>query len=87
MAGKQPDYNLSAFNKRTEAKGNVGAAWIGEGGRISIRLNPLVNLIGDGEWTFTLWPNDGGPRTSQARPAPPARAVHVEVDPDDDIPF
>jgi hypothetical protein len=42
MAGRKPDYQLSAM--QGDLKGKVGAAWVNADGSISIDLNPFVVL-------------------------------------------
>lgn len=56
--GRQPDYKLSALNKDTEHKGNIGCAWINANGTISIKLNPFVVLSASQNLAITLFPND-----------------------------
>lgn len=57
--GRQPDFILSVFDKQTEYKGRVGAAWLNEKGHISIKLNTCVVLRADENLMITLFPNDG----------------------------
>jgi hypothetical protein len=51
--GRQPDYNVAAMDKASNAKANVGAAWLNEDGSISIVLNNFVTLTQTGELDLT----------------------------------
>lgn len=57
---RQPDYKLSAMDKNTGVKcPNVGAGWIKDDGRISIKLNLCTVLTGNNpDLVLTLFPND-----------------------------
>ena len=79
---KPPDYNVSAVIRGTDTKGNVGVAWNGEKGRISVKLFSFVQLTGSPDLFLTLFPRDEGPRTD-GRPGP-RTALR---DRDEDIPF
>lgn len=52
-----PEYKLSALNKRTGEKGDVGAGWRNEDGSISIKLNMHVVLRQSRDHVLTLFPN------------------------------
>ena len=54
--GRKPDYQVSALNKGTENKGNVGAAWKNDNGTISIVLNKFVVLNQADDLLITLFP-------------------------------
>lgn len=54
---KRPDYRVAAMNKDTEAKGNIGAAWINENGTISVTIEPFIHIQGGKEMLITLFPN------------------------------
>ena len=58
MAGRQPDYDLSALNKETEERGRIGAAWANDDGTISIKLNAFVVLRDAKDTVITLFPRD-----------------------------
>lgn len=73
--GRRPDYRLAALNKATEETSNVGAAWMHDKGRISIKLNAFVKLESSKDLILTLFPEKESPR----RPAPEQS--------DDDKPF
>ena len=47
MSTRSPDFDLTVWNKETNAKGRVGAAWVNEDNSISIVLNPCVVLVPD----------------------------------------
>lgn len=56
MAGRTPDYDFRALNKKTDEKTRVGAAWKNEDGSITVVLNRFVVLPTEPEWLFTLFP-------------------------------
>lgn len=58
MAGRRPDYRLKALNKVTEAKGELGAAWLNPEGHISIVLNPFVMVPNSPDIVLTLFPTE-----------------------------
>jgi hypothetical protein len=58
--GSKPDYRLAALHKGTEDTANVGVAWIKDNGRISIKLNAFVHLIGNKDLVLTLFPETDG---------------------------
>lgn len=67
--GRVPDYNLSAMDKTTDQKAQVGAGWLNEDGTISVRLNFLTVLNGGNpNLVLTLFKND------RKKPAPNAPA-------------
>lgn len=53
---KKPDYTVAAMNKATDAKSNIGAAWINSDGTVSIILDAFVVLHGGKELLVTLFP-------------------------------
>lgn len=93
--GKQPDYNLSAKDKRTGRQMRVGAAWVHPDGRISIQLDPFVALSGAEaeDMLLSLFPNDSKQRVIPIRPPEPVFEDFGDEDrPEaqtaaDDIPF
>lgn len=104
MAGKfearPPDYNVSALNKNTEVKGNVGVAWKQSDGTIRVKINAFVVLEGGEPLVLTLFPNNGSKPSafdtmkSEARkkpggikPSPGPRSSHPLIPTDDNIPF
>lgn len=93
MAGKPPDYNVSAVMRGTDVKGNIGVAWKSDNddGRISMKLHGFVTLTGHPDLYITLFPRDDGPRDDGApgpktRPGSRTRPARGQ-DTDDDIPF
>lgn len=58
MAGRKPDYNVHAMDKRTNAKARIGGAWVNPNGSISIVLNHFVVLEGNIDLVVTMFPND-----------------------------
>jgi hypothetical protein len=42
--GEHPDYKIMALNKVTGQRGQVGAAWDNDEGRIGLRFEPFVDL-------------------------------------------
>lgn len=90
MAGKPPDYNVSAVVRDTAIKGNVGVAWKQDDGRISIKLHAFVVLTAGPDLFISLFPRDDGPREDGkpgARTRPGSRTREKQEDMDDDIPF
>lgn len=58
--GRRPDWNLSALDKVTEKRGDIGAAWTNPDGSIAIRLN--MNVVIDSrtqDLVITLFKCDG----------------------------
>lgn len=92
MAGRKPDYSVSAFIKPEDGgdiieKGNVGVAWKSDkdDGRISVRLHGFVTLTARPGLYITLFPNeDNGSRDEPRRSAKRGKA---REEMDDDIPF
>lgn len=65
--GRPPDYNLSALDKQTEVRGQIGVAWIQDDGRISIKLNPFVVLdTFHMDLTLSLFPRNDRDATGPA---------------------
>jgi hypothetical protein len=95
MAGKPPDYNVSAIVRDTDIKGNIGVAWKSDkdDGRISIKLHGFVHLVASPDLYITLFPRDadeGRSRSSTTKSSsrrPARRAAGDNSDMDDDIPF
>ncbi len=85
MAGKKPDYTLSAMDKDNDRlKGLVGAAWINEDGSISIRLNPFVVLdTREHNLELRLFKNDG----NYQKKLPKSAEVPHDVQAGQEIPF
>lgn len=55
---RKPDYRVGALNKRTNAKGRVGGAWLNPNGTISMVLDPFIVLTqeGNNDLLITLFP-------------------------------
>lgn len=53
---RKPDYEVHAMNKATDEKNKVGAAWVNEGGSITIILAPFVVLTAGKELVVSLFP-------------------------------
>lgn len=97
MAGRKPDYNVSAFIKPEDGgdlveKGNVGVAWKSDkdDGRISVRLHGFVTLTARPGLYITLFPmDDDRPRDDgkAGRRTTGRRGGQKQEDMDDDIPF
>ncbi len=89
MAGKKPDYSLSAMDKDTDRlKGTVGVAWINDDGSISIRLNPFVILdTREHNLELRLFKNDGMYAKQPKKQLPQSVSVEHTFDPSDEIPF
>ena len=94
MINRRPDYNLSAFNKATNQKGPVGAAWRHEDGSIRIVLNYLtVFPTNDPNLVLTLFPANASteekpkPRTSRRNKGVTADIKRIHNDINDEIPF
>lgn len=85
--GRRPDYTLSVLNKRTNAKGIIGAGWKQEGGRISIAFNPCVVIDTrlDADLVISLFPAQVGQRQTPDAPVDDGDAS--ETPPKDPIPF
>ena len=58
MPGKPPDYIIRALNKETGERGDIGAGWKEDGGRISIAFNPFVVVPVGKKFTMSLFPNE-----------------------------
>ena len=63
------------MNKDTNVKGYIGAAWKNDDGRISIVLDPFVQINGSPDLVISLFPIEEGKTASR----------HKGVD--DEIPF
>jgi len=57
-ASRKPDYRLKAMDTATDAKAEVGCAWINPNGSISVKLNHWVVLKGEKTLILTLFPAD-----------------------------
>lgn len=58
----KPDYVVSALDKNSDMKGNIGSAWKTPEGNIRIKLNPFVVLdTREHDLVITLFPANGGP--------------------------
>jgi hypothetical protein len=53
---KKPDYRVGCLDKQTDAKGNIGAAWINDDGTISIVIDAFVVIRGGKQTLITLFP-------------------------------
>lgn len=58
MAGRKPNYNVGALNKRTDEKNSVGVGWANDNGSISIRLDPFITLTSSPDLVITLFIKD-----------------------------
>ncbi len=71
MAGQKPDYDLSAYNRATKARGKIGAGWKNADGSITVKLNPCVVIDSDsiamGDIAVTLWPAKFDPVAARNR--------------------
>lgn len=87
MAGRRPDYTLSAMDKGNDAlKGSVGVAWINEDGSISVRLNPFVVLdTRQHSLELRLFKNDRETATPATKKPKTDHLKYVESE--DEIPF
>jgi len=54
---RKPDYRVGALDKETDAKSNVGAAWLNEDGTISLILDAFIVIHGGKARLITLFPN------------------------------
>lgn len=89
--GRQPDYDLHALNKTTNAKAQVGAAWIKEDGSIGIVLNPFVTIPAGGQIMLTLFKVKRGVRpgpdpSPRDKPKTEEEPGSTELGPDE-VPF
>ena len=85
MPGKPPDYIIRALNKETGERGDIGAGWKEDGGRISIAFNPFVVVPVGKKFTMSLFPNDGSRETAGVK-TPTYVAPRMSLD-QDEIPF
>lgn len=83
MAGRQPDYKLTALDKDSNDRNYyVGVAWKQQNGSISIKLNPCTKIEYDPGMVITLWPADANPAKASK-----SSKIGESSDYDDDIPF
>lgn len=92
--GKRPDYNVSfVMRGNDDMKGTIGVAWKSDkdDGRISIKLNPLVEIKWHPDLFITLFPieynEDGSRKMNNERSGGGSRRSSRARDDDDDIPF
>lgn len=92
--GKRPDYTVSfVMRGQDDMKGNIGVAWKSDkdDGRISIKLNPLVEIKWHPDLFITLFPQeyneDGSRKMNNERSGGGSRRSSRARDDDDDIPF
>lgn len=58
---RKPDYRVAALNKVTDAKANIGAAWLNKDGSIAVVLESFIVINGGKELLITLFPNKEEP--------------------------
>lgn len=64
---RKPDYRIKVLNKRTDAKGEVGAGWVNPDGSMTIVLNPCVTLSGNNAHILiTAFKNDYDPEKAKS---------------------
>lgn len=72
---RRPDFDLSVFNKVTEARGKLGVGWEDPDGSITVRLNPCVVISDHTDLVFKLFPTSSRPLSrTQRREAKEAKA-------------
>lgn len=54
---RKPDYRVAAMNKVTNAKNNIGAAWINPDGTIAVIFDNFIRIEGGPDILITLFPN------------------------------
>lgn len=60
MAGRKPDYNVSALDKATDRRGKIGVAWKQDDGSIQVKLDAFVVLDArQHDLLIALFPMDG----------------------------
>lgn len=86
---RRPDYNVGCVIRGTDEKATIGVAWNSDkgDGRISIKLNSFVGLIGSKDLFITLFPVDANDRGETTPRAAQRRATLNNTAMDDDIPF
>jgi len=52
----KPHYRVKVLNKQTNAKGEIGAAWINTDKSITIVLDNFIRIVQDGNLLITLFP-------------------------------
>lgn len=57
MASRKPDFRVAAMDKTTDAKNNIGGAWLNEDGSIAVIIDPFIVLNGSRNLLITLFPN------------------------------
>lgn len=54
---RKPDYRVAAMDKKTDAKNNIGGAWINQDSSIAIVLDAFIVIQGSKDLLITLFPN------------------------------
>lgn len=89
--GRRPDYNVSVVVKDSDVKGSIGVAWKSDDfekdGRISIRLNPFVNLVSSPGLYVTLFPIGADGSSYQSKDSGKGGGSRRSRSDDDEIPF
>jgi hypothetical protein len=82
--GRRPDYTIACLNKETDEKGDLGAAWSNEDGRITLVFNPFVVVPVGSQYVITLFKRTyNSPAKPQGLPSSAKRGGHDS----DEIPF
>lgn len=56
---RRPDFRVTALDRKTEHKGEIGVAWLEADGSISVRLNFLTVIdMRTQDLIIKMWPND-----------------------------
>lgn len=76
-----PDYKISALNKDTREKGEIGAGWMNPDGSISISFNPFVIVPVGKAFALRLFP------TTRPEAAPNPVPPSLRVVEDEELPF
>ena len=82
--GKKPDYRLSALDKSTDDRGQIGVAWKNTNGSISIVLNPWVQISANRDMVLMLFPVLDKGNHLQSEAVQPATTAGDYTPPDDD---
>lgn len=56
MSGRQPDMNLTAYDKTRKVSKQCGVAWVNDDGTIAIALDPGSALVYNQDVVYKLWP-------------------------------
>lgn len=83
MAGRKPDWTISALNPKTGVKGKVGAAWNNDDGTLQLKLNSFIVLQGSEELLIRLFPAE---RVQGALPLRQPTTPRDRMDPEGGIP-